>query len=291
MTFGIMGNIRKPMLYSVAKELIGYLTKRKIEFVLSEELASVLTKKNEIAGGVRIYPLKKLADHCDIIIALGGDGTMLTAARNVGRRSTPILGINLGKLGFLAEVPVSAIRDIINSILKNNYTVEERMVIEAYSPQKKKRFYGMNEIVIDRGASKRVVELETYVNDKYLLTYSADGLIVTTPTGSTAYSLAAGGPIIIPESNVIMLNPIAAHTLTARPLVVPDTSTIRVVVKMESPVHITADGQIEAFYKTPAEIFIQKANYTIKLIKQKDHSFFELLRTKLLWGKDVRVGN
>lgn len=291
MTFGIMGNIRKPMLYSVAKELIGYLTKRKIEFVLSEELASVLTKKNEIAGGVRIYPLKKLADHCDIIIALGGDGTMLTAARSVGNRSTPILGINLGKLGFLAEVPVSAIRETINSILKNNYSVEERMVIEAYSPQKKKRFYGMNDIVIDRGASKRVVALETYVNDKYLLTYSADGLIVTTPTGSTAYSLAAGGPIIVPESNVIMLNPIAAHTLTARPLVVPDTSTIRVVVKMESPVHITADGQIEAFYKTPAEIFIQKANYTIKLIKQKDHSFFELLRTKLLWGKDVRVGN
>ncbi|MDI6779179.1 MAG: NAD(+)/NADH kinase [Bacteroidota bacterium] len=291
MTFGIMGNIRKPMLYSVAKELIGYLTKRKIEFVLSEELASMLTKKNEIAGGVRIYPLKKLADHCDIIIALGGDGTMLTAARSVGNRSTPILGINLGKLGFLAEVPVSAIRETINSILKNNYSVEERMVIEAYSPQKKKRFYGMNDIVIDRGASKRVVALETYVNDKYLLTYSADGLIVTTPTGSTAYSLAAGGPIIVPESNVIMLNPIAAHTLTARPLVVPDTSTIRVVVKMESPVHITADGQIEAFYKTPAEIFIQKANYTIKLIKQKDHSFFELLRTKLLWGKDVRVGN
>ncbi|MBU1298435.1 MAG: NAD(+)/NADH kinase [Bacteroidetes bacterium] len=291
MTFGIMGNIRKPMLYSVAKELIGYLTKRKIEFVLSEELASVLTKKNEIAGGVRIYPLKKLADHCDIIIALGGDGTMLTAARSVGNRSTPILGINLGKLGFLAEVPVSAIRETINSILKNNYSVEERMVIEAYSPQKKKRFYGMNDIVIDRGASKRVVALETYVNDKYLLTYSADGLIVTTPTGSTAYSLAAGGPIIVPESNVIMLNPIAAHTLTARPLVVPDTSTIRVVVKMGSPVHITADGQIEAFYKTPAEIFIQKANYTIKLIKQKDHSFFELLRTKLLWGKDVRVGN
>jgi len=286
-----MGNIRKPMLYSVAKELIGYLTKRKIEFVLSEELASVLTKKNEIAGGVRIYPLKKLADHCDIIIALGGDGTMLTAARSVGNRSTPILGINLGKLGFLAEVPVSAIRETINSILKNNYSVEERMVIEAYSPQKKKRFYGMNDIVIDRGASKRVVALETYVNDKYLLTYSADGLIVTTPTGSTAYSLAAGGPIIVPESNVIMLNPIAAHTLTARPLVVPDTSTIRVVVKMGSPVHITADGQIEAFYKTPAEIFIQKANYTIKLIKQKDHSFFELLRTKLLWGKDVRVGN
>ncbi|MFH2004354.1 MAG: NAD(+)/NADH kinase [Bacteroidota bacterium] len=291
MTFGIMGNIRKPMLYSVAKELIGYLTKRKIEFVLSEELASVLTKKNEIAGGVRIYPLKKLADHCDIIIALGGDGTMLTAARSVGNRSTPILGINLGKLGFLAEVPVSAIRETINSILKNNYSVEERMVIEAYSPQKKKRFYGMNDIVIDRGASKRVVALETYVNDKYLLTYSADGLIVTTPTGSTAYSLAAGGPIIVPESNVIMLNPIAAHTLTARPLVVPDTSTIRVVVEMGSPVHITADGQIEAFYKTPAEIFIQKANYTIKLIKQKDHSFFELLRTKLLWGKDVRVGN
>lgn len=291
MTFGIMGNIRKPMLYSVAKELISYLKKQKIEFVLSEELASVLNDKSGITGGARIYPLKNLADHCNIITVLGGDGTMLTAARNVGRRSTPILGINLGKLGFLAEVPVSAIRDTINSILKNNYTVEERMVIEAYSPQKKKRFYGMNEIVIDRGASKRVVALETYVNDKYLLTYSADGLIVTTPTGSTAYSLAAGGPIIAPESNVIMLNPIAAHTLTARPLIVPDTSTIRVVVKMESPVHITADGQVEAFYKTPAEIFIKKADYPIKLIKQKDHSFFELLRTKLLWGKDVRVGN
>ncbi len=291
MTFGIMGNIRKPMIYSVAKELIDYLKSKKIEFVLSQELVSVFNNVNKRDGDTNIYPLKNLADHCDIIIVLGGDGTMLTAARSVGRNSTPILGINLGKLGFLAEVPVSAIRTTINSILKNNYTIEERMVIEAYSPQKNKRFYGMNEIVIDRGASKRVVALETYVNDKYLLTYSADGLIITTPTGSTAYSLAAGGPIIAPESNVIMLNPIAAHTLTARPLVVPDTSTIRVVVNMELPVHVTADGQIETFYKPPVEIIIKKADYPIKLIKQKDHSFFELLRTKLLWGKDVRVGS
>jgi NAD+ kinase len=291
MNFGIMGNIKKPTLLQVADGLLNYMKKRKIDFILSDNLSNIIKKNSKTKA--KSYPscaLSDLPSNCDVLIVLGGDGTMLVAARTVGVRKTPILGVNLGKLGFLAEVSVGEMQKSIDAIIREDYVVEERMVLEAYTEKNKKRFYGLNDIVIDRGAYKRVIELETYVNDQYLVTYSADGLIVTTPTGSTAYSLAAGGPIVLPQTNVIMINPIAAHTLTSRPIIIPDDSIVRVIVKTDAPIHFTADGQIEAFYKTPAEFFIHKADYSIRLIKNNKLPYFDLLRTKLLWGKDLRVG-
>jgi NAD+ kinase len=291
MKLGIMGNIKKVALSKVAEELLIYLKKKDVDFILSSDLSKFIKKNKK--SKVKVHascPLSDLPDNCDVLVVLGGDGTMLVAARTVGAKQTPILGVNLGKLGFLAEVSVSEMKKSIDSIIKQDYEIEERMVLEAYTGKKKNRLFGLNDIVIDRGAYKRVIELETYVNNKYLVTYAADGLIITTPTGSTAYSLAAGGPIVLPQTNVMMINPIAAHTLTARPLVIPDNSVVRVVVKNGAPVHFTADGQVEAFYKTPAEFFIEKADYSIKLIKNKKLSYFDLLRTKLLWGKDLRVG-
>lgn len=291
MKFGIMGNIKKPALSKVAAELVTYLKKKKIDFILDSDLFAYI-KKNS-SPQFKSFPscaLKDLPANCDVLIVLGGDGTMLVAARTVGDKGTPILGVNLGKLGFLAEVSVTELRKSIDYIIRKDFEIEERMVLQAYHENNKKKFYGLNDIVIDRGAYKRVIELQTFVNNQYLVTYSADGLIITTPTGSTAYSLAAGGPIVLPQNNVIMINPIAAHTLTARPIIIPDSSLVRVVVKTEMPVHFTADGQVEAFYKTPAEFFIQKADFTIKLIKNVKLSYFDLLRTKLLWGQDLRVG-
>lgn len=291
MIFGIMGNIKKSALSKVAAELVTYLKKKKIDFILDSDLFVYI--KKDSSPQVKSFPscaLKDLPANCDVLIVLGGDGTMLVAARTVGNKGTPILGVNLGKLGFLAEVSVTELRKSIDSIIRKDFEIEERMVLQAYHENKKKKYYGLNDIVIDRGAYKRVIELQTFVNNQYLVTYSADGLIITTPTGSTAYSLAAGGPIVLPQNNVIMINPIAAHTLTARPIIIPDSSLVRVVVKTEMPVHFTADGQVEAFYKTPAEFFIQKADFTIKLIKNVKLSYFDLLRTKLLWGKDLRVG-
>ena len=291
MKFGIMGNIKKAALSKVAEGLLIYLKKKDVDFILSSDLSKFIKKNKQVK--VKSHASCALCDlpgNCDVLVVLGGDGTMLVAARTVGTKQTPILGVNLGKLGFLAEVSVSEMKKSIDLIIKQDYEIEERMVLEAYTEKKKNRYYGLNDIVIDRGAYKRVIELETYVNNKYLVTYAADGLIITTPTGSTAYSLAAGGPIVLPQTNVMMINPIAAHTLTARPLVIPDDSLVRVAVKNGAPVHFTADGQVEAFYKTPAEFFIEKADYSIKLIKNKKLSYFDLLRTKLLWGKDLRMG-
>lgn len=289
MKFGIIGNTRKPALLEVLRELLAYFDNIKVDYHLENDSAKLLKQKLKITlPEKKILDNKSLIKKSDIIIALGGDGTILSVARMIGHIQVPILGINLGKLGFLAEVSVEDMKRCINDIIQHNYIIEDRMVLEARVLNSKKKFYGLNDIVIDRGSYKRVIELETYVNNQYLVNYAADGLIVTTPTGSTAYSLAVGGPVVAPGTDVIMINPIAAHTLTARPLIIPDNSIIKVKSLTGVNIHLTADGQDELFLKSPCEIIIKKAKYSVKLIKQKKSTYFELLRAKLLWGKDVR---
>lgn len=292
MTFGIVGNITKPVLLEVTRNLLAYLTKKQLSYVVHDDLARWYNN----AGGKpaidesMMSGSAEIARKCDMMISLGGDGTMLSAARIVGASNIPLLGVNLGKLGFLAEVSVEEITICIDDIVARNYVLEERTVLKATGGNEAKEYYALNEIVADRGSSPRVIELETYVNGEYLVTYAADGIIINTPTGSTAYSLASGGPIVVPLSTVITINPISPHSLTARPVIVPDSSVIRVIVHGgHTPVHITADGQVEGFYQTPAEFTIQKAPYTIKLVKRKKRTYYDLLRTKLFWGKDVRM--
>jgi NAD+ kinase len=292
MIFGIFGNTAKHETAEVCNNLLSFLAKNEIHFVVHDQLGRILKKSSATPTLSRksICTGTQLPGRCDILIALGGDGTMLEASRLIGNSGKPILGVNLGKLGFLAEVSTEEIRKCVLDILQGNYVVEDRMVLEAKSPAEGKRFFGLNDIVIDKGSSMRVIEIETYVNNDYLNTYQADGLILTTPTGSTAYSLATGGPLVMPESNVIIVNPISPHTLTARPVVVPDTSIIKVIVKAESgEVHLTADGQVEKFYRSPAKFLIKRANYTTRLVKRKSGGYYDLLRTKLMWGRDIRV--
>lgn len=292
MKFGIIGNTAKLVTKSVATNLITFLRGKNLPYVVHDDLGKWLgadSKPPNVEQSI-FFSDSKLAQQCDMLIALGGDGTMLAAARIVGKNGTPILGVNLGKLGFLAEVSVDELQECITDILKGNYFVEERMALEATSSKDEKSYYALNEVVVDKGASSRVVDLETYVDNDYLVTYAADGIILNTPTGSTAYSLASGGPIVAPQARVITINPIAPHTLTARPVIVPDDCVIRVVVNSAAkPVHITTDGQVEGFYDAPAEFSIRKAPYTVKLVKRKNRRFYDLLRTKLMWGRDVRV--
>lgn len=289
MKIGIIGNVRKTSLPDVLKDLIQYLESLGVNYFLSRDLSKLLNKRLNInVSSKKILDDLKLIKKSDFVIAIGGDGTILSVARMVGELQVPILGINLGKLGFLAEVTIDEMKNCIEEIIQHNYIIEDRMVLSASIKNRKGVYYGLNDIVIDRGAYKRVIELETYVNNQYLVTYAADGLIVTTPTGSTAYSLAVGGPVVAPGTDVIMITPIAAHTLTARPLIVPDNSVIKVKSRTKVKIHLTADGQDEVFLNSPCEITIKKAAHSIKLIKQKKLSYFELLRAKLLWGKDVR---
>jgi len=292
MKFGIIGNIEKPKIAEVAGDLLTTLDDCRAEYYVQAELAKILNKRKgrrKIPRGT-ILPEMGLVKKCDVLIAMGGDGTILTVARMVGAEEVPILGVNLGKLGFLAEVSVEELDGCVRDIVGGNYVIEERLVLKATCSNDKKTFYALNEIVIDRGASARVVEMETFVNNEYLVTYSADGIIVTTPTGSTAYSLASGGPIVTPSSEVITIAPICPHMLTARPVIVPEDSHVRIVVdKGQHPVHITADGQVEQIYDPPVEFAVMQAPYVVKLVRRRRYSYFGLLRAKLLWGKDPRL--
>lgn len=294
MKFGIFGNTAKHGIQDVSQNLYSYLRSKGQTVIFHEQLGRWFNS----VGGLptidesMICTESEFSKRADIIIALGGDGTILSAARIISESGIPILGVNLGKLGFLAEFSVNEIEQCIDDVLTGRYYLEERMVLQSQSNKDDKTYYALNEIVVDKGASARIIDLETYVNNDYLVTYAADGIILTTPTGSTAYSLASGGPIVIPQSAVITINPIAPHTLTARPVIVPDNSIIKVVVKTRSKdVHISADGQVEGFYKTPAEFTIKKASYTIKLVKRKQRTYYDLLRAKLMWGRDVRIGS
>ena len=291
MRFGIVGNIRKPAIREVTENLIGYLTLKKIPFVIHQELGQWF---NESGAGLTVDKIfmvseSEIIKRCDMLISLGGDGTMLAAARIVSSYGIPILGVNLGKLGFLAEVSIDEMNDCIDDITSGNFLIEERLTIMATALSDTNKYFALNDIVIDRGSSSRVIDIETYVDGDYLATYVADGIILSTPTGSTAYSLATGGPIVVPGSDVLTINPISPHTLSARPVIVPDRCIIRVKIPAgHPPVHITIDGQEEKFYDTPAEFSIQMAPFKVKLVKRKGRTYFDLLRTKLMWVKDVR---
>jgi NAD+ kinase len=226
-----------------------------------------------------------------MIIVLGGDGTILSAARAIGARQLPILGINLGKLGFLAEVSVEEIERCLTDIEAGRYRVEDRLALEARVGGNPEPLTALNEIAIDRGASARVIDFEMHVNGEYLGTYAADGIIVTTPTGSTGYSLATGGPIVTPESDVLTIIAISPHTLTARPVIIPSESEVRVnIAEGPTAVHITADGQVETFSNAPLECVVRRAPYAVRLVRWSKGTYFDLLRAKLMWGRDLRAG-
>jgi NAD+ kinase len=289
MKFGMLGNIKKEALYEVVLNLTKQLECDKIEFFVQREIVEGIKERfsYEINHALE---LDELIANSDMIISLGGDGTILSTARLVGNRQIPILGVNLGKLGFLAEVSPNEAFEFIKRICKGDYRIEDRMVLEAKVTGWEETYFGLNDIVIDKAGSTRVVDIETYINDEYLITYTADGLIISTPTGSTAYSLAAGGPIVVPSSEVITLAPICPHTLTARPIVIPDDSIIKVKIEFyDKEILLTADGQIEFKLKPPVEILVKKANYKVKLVKRPEVSYFDLLRSKLMWGRDLRV--
>lgn len=291
MTFGIAGNLEKKVILKVARGLVARMRREKLDFVIERELQKLLARSGlSGAAKLRSCPERELPLEADLIIALGGDGTILKMARVSGRHQKPILGINLGKLGFLAEVSLDEIDTCVDELLEGKYLIENRMMLEAVSKGLRRSFVALNDMVVEKYGTSRVFDLETWVNDEYLATYTADGIIFSTPTGSTAYSLANGGPIVIPTSSVVTINPICPHTLTARPVIVPADSTIRVLVRHPSHrVHVTADGQLEKLFTSPVEVTIRKAPFSAKLVKRLDTSYYDVLRKKLNWGSDLRL--
>jgi NAD+ kinase len=225
----------------------------------------------------------------DLIIVLGGDGTLLSAARLIGDNDVPILGVNLGSLGFLTEITLDEMYISLEQILQNKFTTTRRLLLTAHVCREEERlteYSALNDVVITKSALARVIDLQACINGQYVTTYKADGLIVATPTGSTAYNLAAGGPIIHPDMHALIMTPICPHTLTNRPTVIPGTSEISITLKAENEdVFLTLDGQVGFALRYQDVVWIKKADHMIQLIRPPERNYFEILRTKLKWGE------
>jgi len=244
--------------------------------------------ENGLARGAASCNKKMMAARADLIISLGGDGTLLNIAPLVERPEVPILGVNMGGLGFITEVAVDEFESVLSKTLDGDYEVEKRMTLEVQVRGKKGRhkFRVLNDVVIAKGARSRIIDLETYVGDDYLCTYRADGLIISTPTGSTAYSLAAAGPILEPTLGAIVLAPICPHTLTNRPIVVPSNAAIRVTLRsFGDTVILIPDGQQGVRLNNGDKVEARDYGLPVSLIKLPSRSYYDILRQKLKWGE------
>ncbi|MGI6047121.1 MAG: NAD kinase [Petrimonas sp.] len=243
----------------------------------------------------KIRPLCLLFDvppPVDLALSVGGDGTFLRTAAAVGNSGIPVLGINTGRLGFLADVNFIDLRETLNEIFADKYDIEERSLLEVRADEEFPLFSqhdrALNEVAILKQDTASMLTIHTYINNDFLTSYQADGLIVATPTGSTAYSLSVGGPILVPNSPNFILSPIAPHNLTSRPLVVQDNVKIKLRIESRSNSFLVSlDGHSQVCH-VRTEIEVQKTDYTLKVVKRKGHTFYETLRDKLMWGVDVR---
>ncbi|MGL4328316.1 MAG: NAD kinase [Tannerellaceae bacterium] len=226
----------------------------------------------------------------DVVLSVGGDGTFLRTATRIGKLGIPILGINTGRLGFLADVSSYEIEDTLDELFKNYYKIEERTLLKVESQDHaiSGYHYALNEVAILKRDSSSMITIRTFLNDDYLTDYQADGLVIATPTGSTAYSMSVNGPIILPQANTFVLSPVAPHSLNVRPLVIPDTYKITMDVESRSDHFLVALDGRSTVIRAGVEIKVSKAPFTTKVIKRYNHTFYMTLREKLMWGADNR---
>jgi len=266
----------------VAGQVADWLTGRGIEVFADEVLAAAVPV-------ARSCPATAIPDQANLLIVLGGDGTLLSVARLVADRRTPILGINLGSLGFLTEITRDEIIPVLEQLVAGDLPVSERLRLDVTIRRERgevAHYRVLNDLVINKGALARIIDMEAWVDDAYLTTFKADGLIVATPTGSTAYNLAAGGPIISPALHCLVISPICPHMLTNRPIIVSDEAVIRIQVKFQNEeVALTADGQIGMPLQGGDVVEIRRSAHPTLLVLSPTKDYFQILRTKLKWGE------
>ena len=280
---GIVAKPHRPEVRLVVGELLAWLEKEGLEVFFDLDSAALVGRERQ---GHKKSELPSLVD---FLIVLGGDGTLLSVARLVGVKEVPILGVNLGGLGFLTEVPLEELYAILEEVLSGQYQFSERLMLTCRIHRQGERiaeYSVLNDVILNKGALARIIEMETYVDSEYLTTYRADGLIISTPTGSTAYSMAAGGPIIYPSLQALVLTPICPHTLTNRPLVIPNRVRVEVsLISENEDVYLTLDGQVGFALRYRDVVEIKSSEHGIKLVKSSHRGYYEVLRTKLKWGE------
>ena len=284
MKFAIFGNTYQAKKSTHVERLLSILDRHRAEVYICREFYQFLT--DDLKLQIRQAGVFEGNDfEADMVLSIGGDGTFLKAASRVGSRNIPILGINTGRLGFLADVSPEEMEDTFNDIYSNNYRIEDRSVLQVSCKEQELKGYpfGLNEIAVLKRDSSSMISIHTAINGAYLTTYQADGLVIATPTGSTAYSLSIGGPVIVPHSNTIAITPVAPHSLNVRPIVINDDWEITLDVESRSHNFLIAiDGRSETC-REGSKLTIRKADYKIKVVKRQNHIFFNTLRNKMMW--------
>jgi len=290
MIIGIIANTTKKQVFSVISELVKMLKDNGFDFLLSDDIQRYKKLLTEKTADRVFLDEDKLCKKSDVIISIGGDGTMLASAFHAQFYNKPVFGVNLGKLGFLVDANVDQLGIFIEELKNGKYSIEERMVIEGECiGHKVEKLYAINDIVIDKGGWPKMIELTVTVDGEYVTTFAADGLIIATPTGSTGYSISVGGPIVSPKTDVITLSPVSPHSLSVRPIVLPSSQEIVIKAKsFHKEVHVNCDGQRVFSFTPPLEIKVTKSKRPLKLVHTSFSSYFETLRNKLLWGIDLR---
>jgi len=282
-TIGLIAKKSDPQVVAVLNTLHHYFTQRNMAVFVEQETAELLDTK------AKVMNWSGFSQHCDLAVVIGGDGTLLAAARALGNTKTPLLGVHMGRLGFLADITPKVMIEQLNDVLAGHYISEKRALLKGTVIRNDETIFethALNDIVVHKWASSRMVELETFIDGAFVSTERSDGLIVSTPTGSTAYALSGGGPIVHPSLNAVILVPICPHTLSHRPIVVSGDSLIELVITDTNlnSVKLSCDGQSTIEIINGDKILLEKSEQCTYLIHPEEHDHFHTLRTKLGWG-------
>ena len=273
------------------QHLVHKLESEKVEIFIEESFLEYVTNRLRFKNEVSTFNSHEdLKDNVDILFSIGGDGTLLSAVSYIRNSNIPILGINTGRLGFISSVAPDQIEQAVNDVLNKNYKTNRRTLLTLHTSNNlfKNKNFALNEVAIVKKDTSSMIKIEAYVDDEFLNTYWADGLIVSTPTGSTGYSLSCGGPIIAPGTNNIIITPIAQHNLNVRPIVINHNSTIKLKVEDRDQLALVSLDSCSRAFDSSVELTIKKANFKINLIEPQNNSFISTVRQKLMWGIDKR---
>ena len=291
MTIAIFGSPYPEHFSKYIQHLIKKLETEHINLIIEEEFSIFLENNIRFNKSISTFnSYETLKNKADFLLSIGGDGTLLKAVTYVRESEIPIMGINTGRLGFISSISADQIDDAITDILKGNYKINERTLLELSSDKNlfKEKNFALNEVAVSKKDTSSMIRIDAYVDDEFLNTYWADGLVVSTPTGSTGYSLSCGGPIIMPGTNNIIITPNAPHNLNVRPIVIDDNSVIKLKVEDRDQLALVSLDSRSRAFDSETELIIKKANFKVRLVQPQNNSLIKTIRHKLMWGLDKR---
>tara|TARA_Y100000766_G_C18894099_1_gene600071 strand:+ start:786 stop:1664 length:879 start_codon:yes stop_codon:yes gene_type:complete len=292
MTIAIFGSPYPEHFTKYIQHLVKKLESEHVKIIIEEYFNNFLQNNIRFTSKIEVFKSHEtLKERADFLISIGGDGTLLKAVTYVRELNIPIMGINTGRLGFISSISATQISDAINDILKKEYTINERTLLELNTSKNlfKDKNFALNEVAVSKKDTSSMIRIDAYIDDEFLNTYWADGLVISTPTGSTGYSLSCGGPIIMPGTNNIIITPNAPHNLNVRPIVINDNSVIKLKVEDRDQLALVSLDSRSRAFDSETELIIKKTDFKIKLIQPQNNSFTSTIRNKLMWGLDKRT--